>query len=119
MASKFKRFINRVFAEDEAAAGKRAETKRAGDTAKAIAKLKREVGANDRPDGLLGPAAGALEDKLRAAFDRPDKPLTPARLDLITKAMREREKLLDAIPERTRKRLIVALYKQIKAGKRH
>ena len=75
--------------------------------------LKRKVGATERMDDSVDTLR--IEEGIRAAFDRPDIPLTAERLALINKAMAHRAKVLDRIPESSRKRLINALARHLAA----
>ena len=81
-----------------------------------IEELKRKVGATERMDESVETLK--IEEGIRSALDRPDIPLTAERLSLINKAMAYRAKVLDRIPESSRKRLIDALAKHLAQGKK-
>ena len=117
-----KRFLRNLFTEpvgkQTVAATPRSKTHQIEDQrpSNPIEELKRKVGATERMDQSVETLR--IEEGIRAALDRPDIPLTVERLTLINKAMAHRAKVIDQIPESSRKRLIDALARHLAQGKK-
>ncbi len=117
-----KRFLRNLFTEpvgkQPVAATPRSKTHQIEDQrpSNPIEELKRKVGATERMDQSVETLR--IEEGIRAALDRPDIPLTAERLTLINKAMAHRAKVIDQIPQSSRKRLIDALARHLAQGKK-